>query len=376
MMQYFIAYFPYLFMGEIEEIDLGFAKVWNYDKKKKDYIKNPELIGKVDSLLGVYSTHTKPTRGIGIISFDVPNLLPFSDEQASQVQTIRSLLFLALLSENNTAAQSPNAHSMVTSENFDVIYQNFTLGSDALSETAGAIITFRRGGFKTSEIKLPTPTYVSTISQFRYDDEILSLLLRLKNEKPLVFRRVMSANRIFMEGYYNSPYLSQNGRILLLISAFEILFSLPEEGQRKNLKAKIESISALDTEKKYESYWSRNEKRQNQPKEFLTRKGQWAEDFYLLRNSIIHGSSIRDRDFFFLNSQQHIHIAPLFFVLAIRKQLEKSLRNYHCDQEIQWSTWIDDVSDIQPFKVSGFRYTRMTARAWLRALRRRNRRIN
>ncbi len=379
-MQYFIAYFPYLNMKDADEVDFGFAKVWNFDKKKDEYIPNPQMKAKIEGLLAVYtSEYKRPVRNIGIISIGTIDFQPFEEKDREVVRLIRLILFICFISHNNTVSQNPNSgHQMATSENFDVIFQSFLLDSDYLSERGGEVVGFLKGGFKASEMNFQTPTYVPSSYRFILDAELFGLLLRMKKEKQLVFKKIINAVEIFLESYFNTHQLSKNARILLQMSAFEILLDLPEnKGQREAFKEVIEKYALLPEDtKKYETHWSRKERNPNNPKhiqEFLSIKGIWAESFYLLRNSIIHGNTPLLKSFAFKNGQPHIHISTLFFVLSIRKQIEKSLKSYKCLYEIKWKTWTDEISDAKPFKRTEFVYEKSFRYLWSKMVKIRSR---
>lgn len=365
-MQHFIAYFPYLFMKDADEIDFGFAKVWNFDVKKDQYITDPVMKAKIEGLLAVLVNHHSPVRNIGIISIGGSNdFLPLADKDYEIVRIIRLILFICFISENNTLKSNPNTgHQMATSENFDVIFQNFLLEGDYISETTGEIITFSKMGFKASDTKFITPNFVSSSYRFTLDRELFGHLLKLKDKKPLVFKKILNAVEIFLQGYFNTPHLSRSARVLLQMSAFEILLNLPERQERAGFKKTIDDYTALPNDKKYESYWSKHERHPSKPKEFFTIKGIWAEEFYLLRNSIIHGDTPAPPKFLFRKQQKHTDIATLFFVLSIKKQIEKSIRGYNCDYEIKWDTWTDDISAPAPFVRTEFVYERSFRRMW------------
>ena len=369
-MQYFLAYFPYLHMKDTDEVDFGFAKVWNFDKKKDEYIPDAKMKAKIEGLLAVYtSEYKRPVTDIGIISIGVVNFEPFTEKDNELLRLIRLILFICFISQNNTVSQNPNSgHQMATSENFDIILQNFVLDSDFLSERGGEVVGFLKGGFKASEMNFQTPTYVPSSYKFILDGELFSLLLKIKKEKPLVFKKIINAVGIFLESYFNTHQVSKNARILLQMSAFEILLDLPEKRQREVFKNTIEKYTILPEDtKKYETYWSKKERDSNnhkQVQEFLSIKGIWAESFYLLRNSIIHGNTPPLKDFAFKNGQPHIHIATIFFVKCIKEQIQKSIKSYKCEYERKWKTWTDDISRAKPFKRTEFVYEKSFRYLW------------
>lgn len=366
-----IVFFPYLSMNGIDEIDLGYLKVWNFEKKKDDYIKDPVLKAKVERIFATQITHHGNVRGIGVVQFPNNDFQPLAPNQSELVQQARATIFLAFVSENNTRIPNANSgHSMATSENFDVIYQNFTLDNDYVAETSGEIVRFSKGGYTLDKVRFQIPSYVPTPSSYHYDQEIFTELLHLRTHKPKIYRKVINSTQIFMEGYYNSNHLSNKARILLYMSAFESIFSIPEKDQRKHFKESIAKISDFDDEKKYVNYWG---KRSNpKSKEFLSKKGLWAEKFYLLRNAIVHGDSIKPTDFVFEKTQEHIHIALLFFVLAVKKQFEKSRRGFYCNFEIRWEAYKDEISFPEPRTMNIFVFHYSMRRLWNKMIRQRS----
>ncbi len=373
MSHFQIAYFPYLSMNGIDEIDLGYLKVWNFEKKKDEYIKDNTLKTKIERIFATLITHHGNVRGIGVIQFPNNNFQPLSQQEHELIQQARATIFLAFVSENNTRIPNANSgHSMATSENFDVIFQNFTLEDDYVAETSGEIIRFSKGGYTLDKVRFQIPSFVPTPSSYHYDQEIFSELLYLRTHKPKIYRLLINSVQIFMEGYYNSNHLSNKARILLYMSAFESIFSIPESQQRKHFKASIEKISSFDDEKKYVSYWDK--KSNPKSKEMLSKKGIWAEKFYLLRNSIVHGDSVKPESFIFEKTQEHIHIALLFFVLAVKKQFEKSRRGFYCNYEIRWKEHTDDISFPEPRTMKIFAFEYSMRRLWTKMLNRKTRR--
>lgn len=363
----FIAYFPYINMQNVPEIDLGFAKVWNFDQKKVAYIPDSTIRSHIENILATHVTHHGSVKGIGILSIGAIDFREPTDEEYKLMRYARLILFISFLAQNNTAKPDPNVgHFMATSENFDLVYQKTIIGSDYLSEATGEVIHFSIGGLHISQHKFQRPSFVPSSLTFRLDDGLFQGLLKLRTKKPMVFERIMNATEIFLESYYNSPYLSRSARILLQLSAFEILLNLPEEQQRKAFKEAIHKISYLPGEP-IKSYFSERFGGKK-VREKLSLKGYWADQFYTLRNHIIHGTTPAPREFIFNKSQRHLDIAVLYFVLSVKKQIEKSLSGFPCDYEIKWDTW-DDGYSIPSKNRSGFVYELSFGRFFRRQLR-------
>jgi len=341
-----VIFFPYLHMGEMEEVDFGFGKIWNFNLKKNDYIHDAAIKDKLEKIFSMYvsgnSTLKWPMSGIGIASIGKIDFREFNEEEVALVKLMQNILFLCFLSKHNTYPFNPNiGHSMATSDNFDMVFHRINLEDDYVAEHTGSILPFAVGGFTFEEITIPKPNFVPSPSNFSLDENLLRGLVNLKKNKPFIFRRIINATEMIRQSYYNSYQVSENARILLQMSAFEILLSIPDREQRKYFKARIGAIVDLPDEKKYVNYFSKPRSSRN--KEYLSLKQLWAEKFYLLRNKIIHGSNPIRRDYLFRKKQKHTDIALLFFVLAVKKQLEKSIKKYPCDYSILWKKWKDNT---------------------------------
>ena len=125
-----------------------------------------------------------------------------------------------------------------------------------------------------------------------------------------------------------------NTRILLLTEAFEILLDLKE---RQDFRAKIHNLigNSEEPKRKYDI--------KNRGKviatEDLTEKQIWANEFYELRNKIIHGDDTEEKDKRFTSSNgidsEHFSIAVLFFVVCLEEMLEKADVGYECPDTLE-----------------------------------------
>lgn len=350
-----IAYMPYLCMRGIEEIDFGFLKIWNFNRKKVIYIPDPIVRNHIEKLLHTYKAYQGTVEDIGIITIGETDFKEFNDDDFEKIRLARLILFLSCISRTNTLKPDANAgHSMITSENFDLIYQRFIVGSDIISNNSGAIVNIRAGGFDVNKISFQKPDFVLTPMRFDTDKELLSRLISLQTKRPRVFQKIINAAEIFFESYYNAQNVSRNARVLLQMSAFEILLNLPNDNlQRKHFKDAIGKYSNKNTDKLYIYKYERRGR--SKGVEHITLKEIWADSFYTLRNHIIHGDNPKHKDFLFQGKQIHTDIALLFFVLCIKKQMGVSVKEYYCDSEIEWEKWTNP-SGMNPSKMESFVY--------------------
>lgn len=340
-------------MNSTQEVSLGRVTVWNLDKLADKYLPDKAERKQVITLLSANKRKKETLKGMGVIAVDGKSIFSGIDQEiGSLIDEAKNLLFLGILASNVTFNRHANSgHYMRTAENCTVVFQAFD-GSDYTSESTGAIVRFSIGGYKIGEITYPIPSYVPSPTDFRYDQQLLDDLLRFKALRVRRFRQLMQAADAMSDAYHNDNYVSHNSRILSQARSLEILFKLPATGQRATLKSRVERLIDLPGEKKlsywYES-WDRKLKKQVKVREVRSCKVKWADRFYVLRNKIIHGDPILPGDYNFENKHRHIDIAPLFFILGIKKELDRAFRRERYFDQIEWTKHPDGITDYEGF---------------------------
>lgn len=347
-----IAYLPYLNMEGTDEVDLGFIKIWNFDKKADSYIPNEKLRNKIKLLLSAnVFNNGHPIKNIGIIQFPTSQEFDsLSDEETSQIDEIRSLLFLAIMSKNITIGRGANAgHYMATSENFIVTIQNFKPDEEYIGERSGTIVSINTGGYKMEEHKFYAPSYLTTPMRFDYNKRFLTKLLEIRKTHTRLYRKILRGTGLFSESYFNDHQISQNARIMLQCGGFEALLDLPDNKQRKRFKEIIEKETVESGEKNI-TYWYETKPRLKKCKDKTTLKVVWADKIFSLRNKIIHGNKIDASEFSFRNKQGHMHISLMFFILLVKKRINKILRKKMFYDTITWKKVEDKFEPHEGFE--------------------------
>lgn len=338
-----IAYFPYLTLKEKDTIKIDNVEIWNFDKKKNEYIQDDKLRQHIENLLNINKINKQPITDIGVVTISNKDFRIFNKQELKGIKTAKLILFISFLAEHNIYMNKDLniALRMATSENFELVIQNFALNDNFLSERTGFIVTKLVLGYQIGSTESEAPRYLSMPSKFSIDEKLLEQLLWLRRNNTKLFSRILRAVEIFYEAYYNSPAVSHNARILLQTSAFEVLLNLKDRKERKDFTEKIEKYCSASSDRKYsykyEVYDSRQQRNiMKAAKNKQTLKGIWANRFYALRNHIIHGDTVRDAQFLY-KGQPHFHIATLFFILCI-KQLINEARQKSGSQKIFYDT--------------------------------------
>jgi len=346
-------------MQGVDSIRFGRATVWSF-LTQSGQIADPKVRQRVSELLNMYQDQagdpkrTTPVRNIGVASVGPLDLRPLKPSEAKEIENLRFVLFLCCLADN-VRWQGPNSgHNAYTSDNFDVIRQTFNLGSESLADKVGVIVRRTLMGYRIDTAKFLTPAHVNRPNTFRYDSQLLAQLRRLRRSDRALCNRILRATGVFLASYYNSHSLSIDARVLLQASAFEILFDLPEKDQRLAFKNAVEDLLAYCDERRYRYKY---EVRSQKKSETRTIKGIWADRFYTLRNHLIHGNIVPQREYVFRASQHHLVVSPIVFVLAAKKLIDRARRNSGqseaFSEKLSWTTSQPVDDDQEPS--GGFR---------------------
>lgn len=358
-----IIYFPYISLGEKDEISFGNVKVWNFDKKASEYVPDEKLREYIKSIIYSNVSHNQPIKDVGILSIGEIDFREFTDEEFQTASEVRLVLFLSFISRHNTIGRKANAGwQMATSENFEFIIQNFQPFTEFISESTGHIINIGIGGYKIGEKKFYAPSFVIKPQIFSLDGLLISWLVKLnKSGGKKLYRRILRATDLIFESYYNNPNVSKNARVLLQIAAFEILLELPMQAQRKDFKDKIELYCNQPSEKLFTHYY---ESRGGKVSERRSLKAIWADTYYTLRNHIIHGDIVKPQDFAFKGKQRHIDIAILFFILLVKKLInQKPPGKKIFYDEIEWGKEGDGDDVYEGFLYKDKNFERLISQA-------------
>ncbi len=248
-----VVFMPWACMHPQDRVSWGTIVLAPWESVAKSASDQP-VRSHVSSLMRMYRSSASSEwggvqRGIGILTVGDQAFVPLSARQSEAIEEFRTLLFLCALS-SGIHHVGPNAgHALSTAENFSLVYQNFEVGRDSLSERTGAILTLTSIGYRIGSTKFVKPGNVPSPMRFEYDEALLTSLKRLNRGDARLLRRIIRAAAAFCESYHNTPALDVNARVLLQASAFEILLVLPEQAPRNEYKSRVEAFRARPAER-------------------------------------------------------------------------------------------------------------------------------
>jgi hypothetical protein len=356
-----ITYFPYINLKKRPEVNFGNIKIWNFDLKASDEIKDKNLLDIVTKLIKSNVSKGNPIKGIGVVSIGDTDFRIFNDNEKEMIQETQLLLFLSFISKNNVNATGQNAgHYVATSENFTIVTQNFEPSSNFIAEQSGWLVRRLNGGYRIGELLFHMPPYVPEPLGFDLDEELICELQKLAHKNVSTYLRILRAADLLSESLFNDPFVSVNARILLQVCSFEILLKLPDKNQRQYFKEEIKKLIVGKNEKEITYYSERINKK---AKEKASLKVIWADKLYTLRNHIIHGSKVKENEFYFRNQQHFVDISPLFFILIVKEiiNIKKGTKKKYFSDDIKWNKYEDSNGNTR----YGFVYDDSRVRRYL-----------
>lgn len=331
-------YFPYLHMQTVGEVNfqpLG-LKIWNFGEKVDDYITDLSIKETLTKLMKSNIAHNLPISDMGIVTIGNSDFRPFTKAELLKCNEARLLLFIGATSRFSVQDRSHNkGHFVYTSDNFILQIQNFNLGGNTIAVQTGIIVPKLIGGYGVDEIKFEMPLFTPTPMRWSQDTLLINALLKLRSSNKKMYRRLLRAIELVMQASYNNETTSMNARILLLASAFEILFDITDNKHREHFKSAIRTYLVQPADRKLRFTSWRNSTRFVWETDSI--KVMWADKFYYLRNKIVHGETISNHDLLFLNRQNHYDIAILFFVLGLKKVLNTESGEPPARDYIEWT---------------------------------------
>lgn len=280
-------------------IPLGAFTLWPYRRERKTRIADASARAYLNKYFKLMrGADNRPLKNIAILS--ASNKLPLrrsTKRTSARMHDSLLGLFLCAVLENDRFLGS------VSTENFQLIFQNFRPESDGWATSDGSYLTKMAGGLKLKDAGIRLPRHIPDPSRFFYDQKLLNALLNcLDSESPLR-DKVFRAIRFVSHAYSNTENFSYHNRVLLMTIAFEILKDQREGFKQHTFAAWLDSLWGIPETKKFplRNRWAKGKGR-------LGAVGWWGIEFYRARNSIVHGnphkvkaSDSKGREYFLLS---------------------------------------------------------------------------
>lgn len=329
------SFFPH-FPTDNVDVRINRLHLFNFWNLKDSYIMDSQVRQKLEKFCALHvNTDLEKLNSPAIAVIDNEYTFPMlSDEQLKDLQRYAlALLFCSIM--NN------RVNSVSVSEQFALHHQNFTLEEDAIVFTTGSFYNVQN--WQSFEMtKLVRPGFVpANTFDYRFDKKLMAAFANMidahNDDEDYLFKVLEWVRYAFLnaEGY------SYESRNVMMATAFEIFFGLPEIGKEdafakrledllevSNMEIKDEGFNLVQTG--HTSITKLNARGRSKTS---TMYGWWARDFYSLRSKIVHEGVVERNDLLNHNDKQHLLIAIAMLNFCFYRLLEN--RGYLTFETIQ-----------------------------------------
>lgn len=326
-----VAFFPWL--NTLKTFNIGKYELISYKQlKEQNRIDNSAIITQLDSIFKGYidnlNAFVKKGETIDnpiVIIKDI-GLSPFSVDEDNDLLRLRNILAYSAICTNDNQKSERNTYKhhdpYYNSSIFDLIIQGFTLDSEGL-----AFSIRRRHGLDTISglreyNRFTIPLYVSFKSELQYDEGLLNALSKtVTNPSENTISRLLSALELFYYAHTDSNIMRDRGDLIMMASAFEILFDIQSGDKRTQLMDKVQEAFRGYNESKHSFQRKRRTGTRTEPNRSW--KEHWMCKFYEERNDIIHNNKTPNLRWPYNKFFTHLEIADIVFDLIVRIILDR-----------------------------------------------------
>lgn len=337
------SFLPYISLKD--DLKIGNILLWPFYKKKDNYITGQLIKAQMQRFLKQYveyvnnSRRQEPLENITMVSYKSPNNFnPLITRQLREVRDMVTMLcFSTIIRKKSWCAFS--------SDDFQLIHQNFLPGNQGIAPSAGSFIRRTAGGLKIEEVLFITPFYISRGWDIDFDKKILRALEKLWQEKrnQEFYRRIITSLEWVAYAYTNVDNFNYASRIVMMATSFEIL--LNGFRNRWEFMKKIKKYTCNLDDKDSKNRETRTIETNKGPKEKeCSFKEWWAYEFYDLRSRIVHGHEIKDTDIRNRKGKEYFLLSIKFFEECLKKVLQAhKCYLYDFLEQMVWSRIRDEI---------------------------------
>jgi len=312
-----ISFLPWVGDKIKESIKLGSVTFWPYFAEANQRINDPKVKACLDKFFRSYKDlQEKPVNTIIMCSSDDKDFHQLAENECNDLRNaVDALVFSAIAPQIVSAVcqkNNPSGRFHPPSSNiFELLTFNLSLDDNYF------YVNTSQGIWEIGKIIFHKPLAMGG-TMWKLDEKLIKGFDRCfldkdwSNERERLFRSLEWFRLAHVEGSQVSDF----SKIVMMATAFEILFDLPREGKRREFVNYIEkNIASIDFRRLRQAI---NEKEEN-----WSLAGWWAWDFYDLRSRIVHGNSVSPSDLKYKGEISHLIVADLVFWECIKRELFK-----------------------------------------------------
>jgi len=318
-----VSFLPWLKLAEAVEV--GDVVFWPYPDRRDYFPVSSSLEAQLQRIFGSYvDVRGTPTDELTVVSFCADPFKDLSDEEADRISELVRLLAFSVMAGND---YYPQAGGYFNATFFQHYHQRFHPGSLWVApDTRRRGGRTLHGGYKHGELKFTMPLQTVTPFKARPNQPLIQALANLWKQTTADTAAIRQAIDWYFLANTDSDSVSARTEVVMMASAFEALFQVQDErGKKEALMVLLPVLFApcLADEAERTGIDGRRGKK--------PWKIWWMDEFYWLRNKIVHGGKI-DRGRMTWTFEEHLALAALILSICVKLKLAQ-LSLYTLTQE-------------------------------------------
>ena len=313
-----IAYMPWADIRE--ELAVGPVSFWPFYKKAEEKIPDRQVRIDLSHFFETFVDNVgKPVRSVVACSCGEIGFRRFTCQEWAAIEAAVDCLVFAVIATGTKNGVCADNKSMAppSADRFDLCCRwVWPIQNGIVVKTENSTNTWTHG-----EYRITQPASVGGLLSGNYKSLLQGLSQVFGNGFPQEIRqRILRCLEWFRYAHTESTAVSWLHKVVMMVTAFEILLQFPDRGQivyfsqQVNERLRLpESFLAKRTDEKGKDYEA-------------CLAAWWARDFYRLRSRIVHGDSVEAEDLKYKDWITHLIVADL----VLRELVMRILYQYGC----------------------------------------------
>jgi len=306
---YTVTFLPWLRLHS--SVETNGVVFWNFPKESKKFDPTNQFKNQLRLIFRGYKDPTgKPLDTLTVVSLQNEPFKDLTSDDATFMTELVRLFAFSAMAENQYYRQGG---AYLNSTHFQHMHQRFQLNSKYVAPHArrrnGSIW---HSGYKHGELKFSIPIQAWGFTDAKLNTKLLHALAKLLSQKTSAAAAIRQTINWFFLGNSDSESVSEETEVILMGNAFETLFQVQKSQEKKF--ALMERLSKL-----FVGCLSKKTKKAglDGTTEMRSWKVLWMDEFYWLRNKIVHGGDI-DYARMTWSHKEHLTIAAMTLQISIK----------------------------------------------------------
>ncbi len=310
MSTYRLTIFPYLGYRGVTHL-WGKVYCWNYYDACNEYIHDPILRSEVTRAIEV-DEHPEWVN----VLWEGDDVTGRTISSNHQIRKVQLLLMFCTIARGNVYQDDKLWSS---SDHFSFTSLRVIAGSTKFEYKLNPIFKRLKQSFPLRKGAIQTPKHIAlrTPNNAKFDEELLSALMKLEKKNHGQMSRIYNALEMLFSVMINSNLTPNSTILIILVAAFENLFI----SDRRGVKGELDRVYLGS--KKYRNKYE-NRTGQLQPDIPHTSIAIWYEHLCRARNRVTHGKEILQKHASY-GPQSHRYIALLVLISCVKHILANEI---------------------------------------------------